>query len=183
MKSVYVSSTLEDLRPHRAAVYQGLRSMRYDVKAMEDYVAMDGPMVNAVMTDVGSCDIYVGIFAWRYGYVPPDANPDHLSITELEYRQAGAANKPRLIFLLDPAAPWSPKFMDAGSENNNASQIQRLRKELATLMHSEFYARRPRAEGSGRGPSCRRQGQVSALVRRHRQRVVSDDDELGATGK
>ena len=49
MKSVYVSSTFEDLKPYREAVYRGLSKMRYDVRAMEDYVARDGRMVDAVI--------------------------------------------------------------------------------------------------------------------------------------
>jgi hypothetical protein len=106
---------------------------------MEDYVARDGRMVDAVMEDVASCDIYVGIFAWRYGYVPKQDNPDGLSITELEYREAGKHNKSRLIFLLESGAAWSPKFMDSATgDNENGARILRLRAELAQQMHSLF---------------------------------------------
>lgn len=139
MKSVYVSSTFEDLKPYREAVYRGLSKMRYDVIAMEDYVARDGRMVDAVIEDVTSCDIYVGIFAWRYGYVPPQDNPDGLSITEIEYRESGKLKKPRLIFLLGPDAPWSPKLMDSTTgDNENGTRIRRLRTELEEQMHSLF---------------------------------------------
>src|SRR5215475_3540567 len=136
MKSVYISSTYEDLKPHRESVYRGLSKMRYRVTAMEDYVARDGRMVDAVMKDVASCDIYVGIFAWRYGYVPPQDNPDGRSITELEYREAGRQKKPRLIFLLDKDAAWSPKFMDAGQQDDGGARIKRLREELSQQMYS-----------------------------------------------
>jgi hypothetical protein len=139
MKSVYVSSTFEDLKPYRESVYRGLSKMRYDVRAMEDYVARDGRMVDAVVDDVASCDIYVGIFAWRYGYVPPQDNPDGLSITELEYREAGKSHKSRLIFLLEAGAAWSPKFMDSVTgDNEKGARILRLRTELAQQMHSLF---------------------------------------------
>jgi hypothetical protein len=37
--------------------------------------------------DVAGVDLYVGLFAFRYGHVPDTDNPDRRSITELEYRQ------------------------------------------------------------------------------------------------
>ncbi|MBC8449017.1 MAG: DUF4062 domain-containing protein [Chloroflexi bacterium] len=41
MTEIYVSSTYSDLVEHRQQVYDILRKMRYDVIAMEDYVATD----------------------------------------------------------------------------------------------------------------------------------------------
>ena len=60
---------------------------------MEDYVATDERPVDKCLKDVAKADIYVGIFAFRYGYVPPadHSNPKGLSITELEFRQAESA--------------------------------------------------------------------------------------------
>ena len=84
MARVYVSSTYSDLVEHRAAVYRVLRQLRHDVRAMEDYVAVDERPVDECLADVATCDVYVGIFAWRYGYIPPaEQNPQGLSITEL----------------------------------------------------------------------------------------------------
>ena len=138
-KSVYVSSTYQDLKDHREAVYQVLAKMRYKVIAMEDYVTTDNRMVDQVLRDVAECDIYLGIFAWRYGYVPRHGNPNGLSVTELEYREAEAKRKPRLVFLLDVDAPWSRKFMDSNTgENEQGARIGRLREELAERMHSPF---------------------------------------------
>jgi hypothetical protein len=85
VKSVYLSSTSEDLREHRAAVIDFLRRCGYDVDAMEKYGARDDRPRAACEADVAQCDIYVGIFAWRYGHVPTDDNAQARSITELEY--------------------------------------------------------------------------------------------------
>ena len=41
VKTAYISSTYQDLKTHRAAVYKALRKFRYDVFAMEDYIATD----------------------------------------------------------------------------------------------------------------------------------------------
>jgi len=85
---IYISSTYEDLKDCRKAVYDVLRKMRHDVIAMEDYVATDQRPLNKCLTDVAAYGIYVGIFAWRYGYIPPEDNPEKLSITEREFREA-----------------------------------------------------------------------------------------------
>jgi len=49
---------------------------------------MDRRPADKCVADVKTSDIYVGIFAWRYGTVPDENNPDKLSITEMEYRAA-----------------------------------------------------------------------------------------------
>src|ERR1700730_8472836 len=86
--TIYLSSTYTDLKVCRESVYRALRQMRHDVIAMEDYVATDQRPTEKCLADVAAADLYIGIFAWRYGYIPREINPDHKSITELEYRQA-----------------------------------------------------------------------------------------------
>ncbi|HEX6597506.1 MAG TPA: DUF4062 domain-containing protein, partial [Acidimicrobiales bacterium] len=113
MAKIYVSSSFVDLREHREAVYQTLRQMRHDVVAMEDYVATDQRPLAKCLDDVDACDLYVGIFAHRYGYVPEEGNPDGRSITELEYRRAVEGAKPCLIFVAEESSPWPPDMMDA----------------------------------------------------------------------
>jgi hypothetical protein len=91
---VYLSSTFRDLEAYRAAVFAGLEKAGLDVARMEAYTAADERPLDLCLADVAISDIYVGIFAWRYGYVPPAAhgNPESKSITELEYRQATASH-------------------------------------------------------------------------------------------
>ena len=72
-----------------AANYRVLRQLGHDVVAMEDYVAADRRPLDKCLADVASCDLYLGVFAHRYGYIPESDNPDGRSITELEYRHAG----------------------------------------------------------------------------------------------
>jgi hypothetical protein len=69
MSKAYLSSTYEDLNDYRAAVYRGLRSLRYDVIGLEDYGATDERPLEKALQDVADADIYVGIFAHHYGYV------------------------------------------------------------------------------------------------------------------
>jgi len=101
---------------------------------MEDYVAADAIPLNKVLEDVKSCDLYVGIFAWRYGYVPQKGprikgtKPGETSITEYEYRQALVAKKPVLAFLLDERASWPVHFIDR--EPKSATAVSVLRAEF-----------------------------------------------------
>src|SRR5437588_11852855 len=106
MAQIYLSSTHSDLKQYRDVVYRTLRQMRHDVIAMEDYVATDQRPLDKCLTDVATCDLYIGLFAWRYGYVPSEGNPEHKSITELEYRTAIKTGKCCLIFILAEDALW-----------------------------------------------------------------------------
>jgi hypothetical protein len=128
---IYVSSTFEDLRDHRAAFDIALHRMGHDVIGMEHYVAEGTTPLERCVADVRSSDIYIVIVAWRYGYIPRGecVNPQGRSITELEYEAAVGSGKSILAFLLDPVAPWPPSFMDSLSEAGGA-EILRFRNVL-----------------------------------------------------
>ncbi|MFD3621384.1 DUF4062 domain-containing protein [Streptomyces sp. NPDC058676] len=131
---VYLSSTVSDLEEYRAAALAALRRLQLDVIAMEDYAAFDERPLGRCLADVESCDLYVGLFAFRYGFVPEvgPQNPDGRSITELEYRQAGAAGRKRLIFLVKDGAKWDTSHIDAVTNPGepSAAGIKCLRQEL-----------------------------------------------------
>jgi hypothetical protein len=128
---IYLSSTFVDLEIHRERIYKALRALRHDVIAMEDYVATDKRPLAQCLQDVRSSDVYVGVFAWRYGYVPTRDNPESKSVTELELREAERLDKPRLIFVAKKSAPWPPDMMDATTgENGAGASINHLREAL-----------------------------------------------------
>ena len=55
-------------------------------------------------------NLFVGIYAHRYGYIPADAD---ISITEQEFIHAGRkSEKPIFGFIVDEEHPWSPKHME-----------------------------------------------------------------------
>jgi hypothetical protein len=133
LAKVYVSSTYTDLVEQREAVARQVAKLRgYQLVAMENYVASDQRPLQQCLDDVAACDVYVGIFAWRYGFVPPASeNPEQRSITELEYRKALELKKTCLIFLLSDKAPWLPDSMDkVNGENGAGARILTLRQEL-----------------------------------------------------
>jgi energy-coupling factor transporter ATP-binding protein EcfA2 len=126
MAKIYVSSTYTDLRDYRVKVRDALIQLGHEGVAMEYYVAEGKRTVKKCLEDVAACDLYVGIFAWRYGWVPAEDNPDSLSMTELEYRQALRLNKTCFIFLLDSKTPWPPDYID-----DDKTKVRRLREELS----------------------------------------------------
>jgi hypothetical protein len=97
---------------------------------MEDFVAASGVPLEQMLDKVERCDLYVGLFAWRYGFVPDKGNSrnDHssdpkvpgavygtTSMTHYEYLHAKAKNIDRLAFLLDERVPWPPHLIDGFS--------------------------------------------------------------------
>ncbi|MFF0155818.1 HEAT repeat domain-containing protein [Micromonospora sp. NPDC005203] len=131
----FVSSTFTDLRDCREQVRKALQRLGVADVAMETYTAEEARPVDKCLADVRSCDVYIGLFAWRYGFVP---DGHQHSITELEYRAAGAAGIPRLVFLLREDAPWPPTLMDLG--NPAQDRIRALRSELTTAHVCEFFS-------------------------------------------
>lgn len=138
MARVYVSSTFTDLERHRAAVIAALRRAGHELAVMEDYPAFDERPAEKCVHDVASCDVYVGIVAFRYGFIPPQNNPESASITEMEY--IAARDKKRLIFQLHPDAPWPRRFSDEVSgEAERGRLIERFRSRLSSEHGNRYF--------------------------------------------
>src|SRR5213080_4361587 len=67
---IFVSSSFEDLKEHRAAAIRVLRQLGHEVLAMEDLIAVSAAPLAKVLEMVDRSEAYVGVFAWRYGYIP-----------------------------------------------------------------------------------------------------------------
>src|SRR2546423_11816518 len=101
MLKIYVSSTFLDLKDYRGVVIETLEQLEYQARAMERYVAADERPLDMCLADVAQCDLYIGIVAWRYGFIPQENNPEGRSITECELREAMRLGKECLLFLSD----------------------------------------------------------------------------------
>jgi uncharacterized protein DUF4062 len=149
---IFVSSSFEDLREHRAAAIRVLRQLGHEVLAMEDMIAGSAAPLAKVLEMVDRSEAYVGIFAWRYGYVPAQAAEPRppgasnlpvvqgavdgeTSITHYEYLRAVQRKLPVMAFLLDEHYPWPPQLIDGFDTTReqapeNAEQIRALRQVL-----------------------------------------------------
>jgi hypothetical protein len=127
----YLSSSFSDLGAYRTRASRALRNLQIEVVGMEDYAAADARPLDKCLADVAATDLYVGLFAFRYGYVPEEDNPDGLSITELEYQCAVNLNKPRLVFLVPDKVKWDRDFEDRiTGDGDNGHRISTLREQL-----------------------------------------------------
>jgi hypothetical protein len=149
---IFVSSSFEDLREHRAAAIRVLRQLGHEVLAMEDMIAGSAAPLAKVVEMVDRSEAYVGVFAWRYGYVPSAATDPpkraaakgpvvlgarlgETSITHYEYLRAVERKLPIMSFLLDENYPWPPQFIDGFDKTRtqaprNADKIRLLRQQL-----------------------------------------------------
>jgi hypothetical protein len=142
MSTIYLSSTYEDLKDYRRTVIDALRKSGYQVVNMEDYVARDERPVDACLKDIEQVEVYVGIFAFRYGYIPPleHGNPEGLSITELEYRYAEKAGKTCLVFLAEENMAWPRLHLDeCTGQGESGAKIKRLRQHLSSEKTGSFF--------------------------------------------
>lgn len=151
---VFVSSSFVDLQEHRAAAIRMLRQLGHEVLAMEDMTAGAQAPLAKVLEMVDRAEAYFGIFAWRYGYVPPrapvpapglpvvpGADPD-TSITHYEYLRAKARELPILAFLLEEGAPWPPRLVDGFDRGQPGSQpdTTRIRAVRSALQQERVVA-------------------------------------------
>jgi hypothetical protein len=127
--TVYLSSTFRDLQTFRSAVAETLLKLEKRVVRMEDFVVSDEPVLQEIFHNIESSDIFIGIVAFQYGFVPPENNPKGLSMIELEYEHAVLNQKPCLMFLLDQDTPANPQFMDAYARDRIKAFRDRLRRE------------------------------------------------------
>ncbi len=144
---IFVSSSFEDLREHRTAVIRVLRQLGHEVLGMEDMTAGSAAPLAKVLDMVDRSEAYVGVFACRYGYVPPSsplaayvpavqgAVAGETSITHYEYLRALQRKLPIIAFLLDEHCPWPPQFIDGFDQtlpqaSTNTDRIRVLRQSL-----------------------------------------------------
>jgi hypothetical protein len=107
--SVFIGSTQQDLADYRQSVRDTVLAFDFFPAMMEYWPAMSMDAVELCMKKVDESDVYVGIFAHRYGYCPEGCD---ISITEMEFNRAEENNIPRLCFLIDETIPWSPNLIE-----------------------------------------------------------------------
>ncbi len=67
---IFLSSTSRDLSEHREAVIRKCAARGYSVVAMEEFGAQNDNASGVSVSEVAQGDVFVGVYARRYGYVP-----------------------------------------------------------------------------------------------------------------
>lgn len=127
VRTVIISSTVRDLPAHRDQVMHACLSIPEIRPHMMEHLpatTADAKRVSVEMVD--RADIYLGVFAFRYGYVPPGSD---ISVTEMEYQRAVERGIPRLIFLMADDHLITPADKETGP---GAVKLEALKDRLKT---------------------------------------------------
>jgi tetratricopeptide (TPR) repeat protein len=128
-----ISSTARDLPDHRQGVLDAcLREGMFPLM-MEHLPALDADAINASLDMVDKADIYLGIFAHRYGYVPKGYD---ISITEMEYNRAVKRGIPCLIFIMHSDHALKAADVETGE---GAAKVEALKKRAGAERVVNFF--------------------------------------------
>jgi tetratricopeptide (TPR) repeat protein len=130
---VIISSTARDLPDHREDVMKACQRQGMFPIMMENLPAADADAIAESLRIVDEADIYLGVFAHRYGYVPKGHD---ISITEMEYNRAVERGIPRLLFLMHEDHPVKASDVEKGE---GAIKLEKLKGRLATERVVNFF--------------------------------------------
>jgi tetratricopeptide (TPR) repeat protein len=163
LKKVMISSTALDLPEHRKEVLDACMRQGMFPIMMEHLSATNADAAAKSLAMVDDAAIYLGVFAYRYGYVPDTNNPEQISITEMEYKRAVERGIPRLIFFMDKSHPLTAADMD----EDTSDPIESARRKVK-LQELKKRALKERVAASFKSPADLRALVVQALVE-HRE--------------
>src|SRR5438105_15321385 len=99
---VFVSSTLDELAPERAAAREAIIQLRLTPVLFESG-ARPYPPRELYRAYLAQSDIFIGLYWQRYGWVAPD-----MAISGLEDEYGLCGDRPKLIYVKDPASEREP---------------------------------------------------------------------------
>ena len=153
-KVVMISITARDLPEHREQVRLGCERAGFEPREMmENLTALDTDALDISLQMVDEADVYIGVFAYRYGYVPDGQN---LSITEIEYNRAVENEKPRLIFFIHEDHPVTGKDVETG---DGATRLETLKGRIGKRRVAAYF----------KSPEDLRAHVVEALTKQRKQ--------------
>jgi hypothetical protein len=76
---------------------------------METFGARPEDATQACLAEVEASDLFVGIYAHRYGFIAPKSE---VSITEAEFDHAFKKRRPTFCYVVDDAYPWPEEFIE-----------------------------------------------------------------------
>lgn len=129
-ESVFISSTSRDLQEYRQVAIEVCNRLKMAPIAMEYFVSMGMGATEASIEQLRSADVYVGIIAYRYGFVEPGYDR---AVTEIEYDEAGKLGMERLCFLVDPEQPWPPMLIEYDQLKRVDALKDKMNKEVRSL--------------------------------------------------
>ncbi len=139
---IFVSSTFEDLRSVREELHRWLSGIFGATMIIMESFGSDAEPPNVMsVRRVRECEIFIGIYAHRYGTVDPGTGE---SITELELDEARIAFsagviKSILLYVVDPKSNWllHQKDQSVEAENGRTRLYEKLSRHTYTRFRTE----------------------------------------------
>jgi hypothetical protein len=128
-RNVFISSTSKDLLKHRKAVVTALLNAGYHPIDMANFMARPDGAVDVCLDEVRQSDLFIGIYAYRYGFIPPQSE---VSITEMEFNEARRLKKPCFCFMVDERCKWPEKYRD--TEPLSATMLEAFKKRVDSIL-------------------------------------------------
>ncbi|TFV74504.1 DUF4062 domain-containing protein [Blastococcus sp. CT_GayMR20] len=133
---VFVSSTLAELAPERAAVARAITALRL-TPVMFELGARPHPPRELYRAYLAQSDVFVGLYWQRYGWIGPGMD---ISGLEDEFRLSGSI--PRLLYVKEPAPDREARLTDmiAELQSQGADSYRSFRtpRELARLVRDDL---------------------------------------------
>src|SRR5215831_13117527 len=101
---IFVSSTLDELAPERAAAREAITQLRLTPILFESG-ARPYPPRELYQAYLAQSDIFIGLYWQRYGWVAPG-----MQVSGLEDEYQLATGKPKLIYMKTPAQAREPRL-------------------------------------------------------------------------
>ena len=131
IRSVFIGSTGMDLREYRETARKVCNELHLVPIMMEDFDAMGLGATAGSKLKLDRADLYVGIFAYRYGYIEEGHSR---SVTEIEFDYAAERGIERLCFVVDPKYSWPTDTWDP----EHREQMDALKKRVEALVRGQF---------------------------------------------
>lgn len=136
---IFLSSTKVDLAEARQNIIKFLGVLKSDLIAMEVFGSDERKPVDFSLAQVRKCNMFIGVYAERYGEVDPRTGK---SITELEYIQARkmlqtGKLKTLLLYIVDPKACWPLDLIERDSEK--MTRLSRFKDEILSSHTVSFF--------------------------------------------
>jgi 8-oxo-dGTP pyrophosphatase MutT (NUDIX family) len=125
---IFLSSTFLDLVEHRKGAVEALERLGQQGVHMEVFGARPEEPMKACIAEIDACEIFIGVYAHRYGFVPPGSN---VAITEAEYDHARQAGKAIFCFIVHDEHPWPPRMIEENPGKASLTSFkEKIRRDL-----------------------------------------------------
>ena len=87
----------------------------------------------ACLAEIEDSELFVGLYAHRYGYVPEGSE---ISITELEFDHARSLRRPTFCFFVEEGYPWPQPMIEPPPGRD---KLQRLKAKIEKLVVRDIF--------------------------------------------